>query len=416
VGCRVGGTSAAALLSCRACARPRSAAAGPPAAPPGRPPDGAGGVAQRHRHRGRAPAGGGAALRTRAAGASRRASAAHVSRASAHPAHILQPPLSSTLPSTPACRQELLLAGNQLSDAGLRELVPSLARLPHLRLLGLADNPRLGGDGVGALAAALRSLPRLQELHLARASAGNEGARHLAKARGGGARMLPQAHPRRRATPWPCLPGQAGSWVRPFLSPAAPQPHLISSIPPPLCGPQALPGHPSLTALDMEACRLRADGAAHLAAALAAAPSPPAPASAAGSPSDAPPLVPVPGLARLVLARNPLGDRGAAALAEGLCRNASLRSLDLRGCGLGLAGCRALAGALRERNAGLRELALGGNEAEEAVAEVRALRAGGPAGRWRPLAWQPLQRAPLAVPSLRLTTLRGLLDAAYAGR
>lgn len=118
--------------------------------------------------------------------------------------------------------------------------------------------------------------------------------------------------------------------------------------------------------LDLEGCKIRAEGGAHLAAALAAMNGSPAAAAAGGGGGAA-----AGALTRLNLARNQLGDRGAAALAEALGRNRSLVSLDLRANGLGLVGCRQLAGALRERNATLRSLAVGGNEADDPVIEVR---------------------------------------------
>ncbi len=86
--------------------------------------------------------------------------------------------------------QELLLAGNQLGDQAARELAAALGRgpLPRLALLSLADNPRLGADGVAGLAAAMAGggLPGLAALDLARTHAGNEGARHLAQVGGWG--------------------------------------------------------------------------------------------------------------------------------------------------------------------------------------------------------------------------------------
>ncbi len=45
-------------------------------------------------------------------------------------------------------------------------------------------------------------------------------------------------------------------------------------------------------------------------------------------------------------------------------------SLDLRANGVGLVGCRALGGALRERNGSLRVLAVAGNEMEDDVLQV----------------------------------------------
>ncbi|KXZ46465.1 hypothetical protein GPECTOR_43g901 [Gonium pectorale] len=231
----------------------------------------------------------------------------------------------------PACPElrELLLPGNQLGDAAARELAGALGKMPGLQALHLSDNPRIGPDGLAGLAGCLAALPALTELDLARASAGNEGARHIAK---------------------------------------------------------ALSGHPSLTSLSLDGCKIRAEGAAHLAAALGGF-APPAvfPSSAAAStaagPSTSGPVAtggaPSP-LAHLGLSRNQLGDRGAAALAEGLARNRGLTSLDLRGNGIGLTGLRALAAALRARSGGLGAgkrpplaLALSGNELEEEeVAQV----------------------------------------------
>ncbi|KAG2483285.1 hypothetical protein HYH03_017832 [Edaphochlamys debaryana] len=250
----------------------------------------------------------------------------------------------------PACAglQELLLAGNQLGDTAARELAAALQRLPKLQVLHLQDNHRLAADGVAGLAGALPGLPALRELDLARCHAGNEGARHIAK---------------------------------------------------------ALASHPSLTRLSLEGCKLRADGAAHLAAALASSPStPPSPGGAGPSssnPSSASSSAPTGcRLASLELARNQLGDRGAAFLAEGLGRNTSLTALDLRSNAIGLIGCRALGAALRERNAGVRALAVGGNEADDEVLQALedlaastrhvVLRAPPPAPEPRPT---PAQRA-----------------------
>lgn len=108
--------------------------------------------------------------------------------------------------------QELLLAGNQLGDQAARELGVALGRgpLPRLALLSLADNPRLGADGVAGLAAAMAGggLPGLAALDLARTHAGNEGARHLAQVgsgEGGAARM--RAHWHRPQLQTGCSPG-----------------------------------------------------------------------------------------------------------------------------------------------------------------------------------------------------------------
>jgi Ran GTPase-activating protein (RanGAP) involved in mRNA processing and transport len=49
----------------------------------------------------------------------------------------------------------------------------------------------------------------------------------------------------------------------------------------------------------------------------------------------------------LNLARNPLKDEGAMAVAEALRSNIHLFKLDLSGCALGPEGCIALAGALK---------------------------------------------------------------------
>jgi hypothetical protein len=63
------------------------------------------------------------------------------------------------------------------------------------------------------------------------------------------------------------------------------------------------------------------------------------------------------------------------------------RSLDLRANGMGLLGCKALAGLLKERNASLRRLAVGGNTADTLVLEVgRCWPAAGSGCRLRPAA------------------------------
>ena len=53
-----------------------------------------------------------------------------------------------------------------------------------------------------------------------------------------------------------------------------------------------------------------------------------------------------PSLTALSLARNPIGDEGAVALARALVRGAQLRELNLFGTGLGERGCHALAAAV----------------------------------------------------------------------
>nr|BCL66095.1 Flagellar autotomy protein 1 [Volvox africanus] len=201
--------------------------------------------------------------------------------------------------------KELILAGNQFGDQALRELQGALPRLQGLQVLQLQDNPRIGSDGVAALAAALAGMPSLEELDLSRCYAGDEGVRHLSK---------------------------------------------------------ALVTHPALTSLALEGCKIRADGAVHLAAALGPAPAAGAARDAAAAAAPPPPP---PRLILLVLARNQLGDRGVAALAAALGRNSSLASLDLRSNGVGLAGCRSLSVALRERNTTVRQLAMAGNEMED---------------------------------------------------
>lgn len=125
---------------------------------------------------------------------------------------------------------------------------------------------------------------------------------------------------------------------------------------------QALAAHPSLASLALAGCKVRSEGASHLAPALAASTS----------------------LRHLDLGRNQLGDRGAAALAEALARNRSLASLDLRHNGVGLVGCRLLGAALRERNGVLRTLLVAGNEMEDEYLQVGrcvCLWGGGPASK-----------------------------------
>nr|ADI46950.1 FA1m [Volvox carteri f. nagariensis] len=222
-----------------------------------------------------------------------------------------------------ACRglQELILSGNQLGDQAARELHGAFIKggLRELQVLHLQDNPRISCDGIAALSQALSALPSLEQLDVSRCYVGDEGARYLAK---------------------------------------------------------AVSVHPSLALLALDNCKIRAEGAAHLAAVLGGVPSEGRGAAAAGAPppTGAPSGAsgasvsagPSPRLSQLILARNLLGDRGAAALAAALgCNTCCLTELDLRGNGVGLAGCRSLEAVLRERNTRLRRLDMTGNEMEE---------------------------------------------------
>ncbi|GFR41802.1 hypothetical protein Agub_g2569, partial [Astrephomene gubernaculifera] len=222
---------------------------------------------------------------------------------------------------TPCAHQELLLDANQLGDAALRELAAAaLPRMQQLQILHLQQNPSLGPDGAASLSSALPHLTALQQLDLSHSHTGDSGVRHLAK---------------------------------------------------------ALSALPSLAHLSLDSCKIGAEGATHLAAALGP---PPFPQHSAPHPSQQqhprkqppPPSAhipyqpPPPRLTRLDLAGNQLGDRGVAALAEALGRNAVLACLDLRRNAVGLVGCRRLEEVLTRRNASLRVLALAGNEMEPA--------------------------------------------------
>ncbi|GLI62908.1 Flagellar autotomy protein 1 [Volvox africanus] len=240
--------------------------------------------------------------------------------------------------SSGSCCAVLDVSLNGLGDVGCKALSRRLPALGSaLRVLALSHNG-IGTEGARALGAALAACGSLKELILAGNQFGDQAIRELQGAlqRLQGLKVLQlQDNPRISSDGMAALAAAlAGmpSLEELDLSRCYAGDEGVRHL------SKALATHPALTALALEGCKIRADGAVHLAAALGI---------------------------RLVLGRNQLGDRGVAALAAALGRNSSLTSLDLRSNGVGLAGCRSLGAALRERNTTVRQLAMAGNEMED---------------------------------------------------
>lgn len=234
------------------------------------------------------------------------------------------------------------LSLNALGDAGCRALAPALRQLPGLQSLVLVGNG-IGADGAKALSPSLSVCSALEDLQLAsnrlsdvcvaaltKALQGLTGLRSLALQEnysigGEGCRAL-------------CGLLSAVSSLQ-VLNLAKNSVGVEGARA--LAAGLALPTCPLLS-LNLEWCKLRTEGGEQLLAALATNRS----------------------LVDLNLARNGLGDKGAKAVAVALERNAVLQSLDLRTNAIGLVGFRLINSALRERNATLRLLRMGGNELE----------------------------------------------------
>ena len=103
-----------------------------------------------------------------------------------------------------------------------------------------------------------------------------------------------------------------------------------------------------LMILDLAACKIRAEGAGHLAQALTINTS----------------------LSSLFLERNGIGDRGVKPIVDSLVKNRSLQVLGLQSNSIGLSGCRLLTGVLRDHNFVIQDLRVGGNDEHESTLEA----------------------------------------------
>ncbi len=78
--------------------------------------------------------------------------------------------------------EELILDGNAIGEVGAQALAAAFKSTRHLLKIGLTDNAYISDAGCTALAAALRFLPRLEELHLAYNRISDAGVKALADA------------------------------------------------------------------------------------------------------------------------------------------------------------------------------------------------------------------------------------------
>ncbi|KAF6259342.1 hypothetical protein COO60DRAFT_1015778 [Scenedesmus sp. NREL 46B-D3] len=120
-------------------------------------------------------------------GSSSSSSAAGGSSSACSPARSQPGAAFGSTAAAAAARQQALpalrvlqLGGNFLGDAGAAALAAALPGLQQLRQLELQDNYSIGCEGVRALAAALPLAPSLQELNLAKNCIGPQGAKLLA--------------------------------------------------------------------------------------------------------------------------------------------------------------------------------------------------------------------------------------------
>jgi Ran GTPase-activating protein (RanGAP) involved in mRNA processing and transport len=283
------------------------------------------------------------------------------------------------------CLTSLQLQSNSLGDAGFGSLAAALPGLPLLRELQLEGSSGVGGEGARLLVPALVACcSQLRRLDLSKTGIGLEGGRQL------GALLQVGCLPLSAAAHSAWVDGKVDDW------------HCNdgSQLNSPARRALQVPGC-ALEELQLERCGLRAEGVEAMARGLAGC----------GS------------LASLGLARNGAGDTGVRALVQALESNAVLsrwatssardctsavrvcrpvlfehplpraelrnhhvrppaRSLDLSANGMGLLGCKALTGLLKERNASLRRLAVGGNAADALVLEVGWLAACGGSQCW----------------------------------
>jgi hypothetical protein len=159
----------------------------------------------------------------------------------------------------------LQLGGNVLGDGGLAALAAALPSWPQLQVLELQENYNISSNSMPLLGAALRHTSSLVHLNLSKNSIGPHGAKHIAEGlKANAAAAL--AH----------LGGGGGATATPseVAAVAAGENHLVS--PPPegmaLMSSTPMATFVGLQQLDLERCKLKAEGVEHLAAALMVGP------------------------------------------------------------------------------------------------------------------------------------------------
>ena len=253
--------------------------------------------------------------------------------------------LAAALAGAPSLARLVLGANPDVTPAGVAALADALSAAPALASLSLAGCARVADAGAASLAAAL-PLCSLLDLDLCGCGIGAAGAASLAGALAQEGCALESLFLRGSTDADADARGETDS---PPLAVVGDEGALALAA--------ALAGGSSLRSLDVGAARMRAAGAAALAAA--------------------------PGLTALTLSGNPLNDDGGVAIAVALSSAAELRSLDLAACALCADGAAALAAAITAGAApSLHTLVLGGNPATEddgmegLVAGLRAARPG----------------------------------------
>ena len=168
-----------------------------------------------------------------------------------------------------------------VGDAGVAALASALPSWSFLQQLHLHENYSIGTEGMRSLAAAMASLPALQDLNLSKNQLGQEGARQLAVGLEAAAEAAVKAAAEVEAKAAAAASGKRAAATSCDMDPGMNLGgHFGADAIVGLKGPQARYGSSSsvaaivkadfgLQVLELGSCKLRAEGVAHIAAALA---------------------------------------------------------------------------------------------------------------------------------------------------